>query len=240
MSSRARCGGHRRAVRQRAHRVLFFAGRRWRCSCSWRGRRRSSWRRPFPEFPAYAARVPRFWPRLSPWQEADELIVKPRLVHRTFLDASLFLLAVPAVDSGRGCSRLASLPVLFTCRDGRRGLDGGARAIGGLYHAASVLPPGGAPVCPPRACRLPRSWRLPLSLPAAARRRWPTAASPSSQAPRLDPARRLPARRAQAHGGAADLRRPLDLADRERRRRPGSPPTTTTTCGPRWCPTSPP
>ena len=54
----------------------------------------------FPaDFAAYAARVPRFWPRLSQWREADELRVKPRLVRRTFLDACLFLLAVPAAAS---------------------------------------------------------------------------------------------------------------------------------------------
>ena len=52
----------------------------------------------FPrDFPAYAARVPRLLPRLSAWQDADQLVVKPRLVHRTFLDASLFLLAVPLI-----------------------------------------------------------------------------------------------------------------------------------------------
>jgi protein-S-isoprenylcysteine O-methyltransferase Ste14 len=52
----------------------------------------------FPrDFPAYAARVPRLLPRLSAWQDADQLVVKPRLVHRTFLDASLFLMAVPLI-----------------------------------------------------------------------------------------------------------------------------------------------
>jgi protein-S-isoprenylcysteine O-methyltransferase Ste14 len=52
----------------------------------------------FPrDFPTYAARVPRLLPRLSAWQDADQLVVKPRLVHRTFLDASLFLMAVPLV-----------------------------------------------------------------------------------------------------------------------------------------------
>jgi hypothetical protein len=52
----------------------------------------------FPQdYPAYAARVPRLWPRFSAWQEADQLIVQPRLVHRTFFDASLFLLAVPLI-----------------------------------------------------------------------------------------------------------------------------------------------
>jgi protein-S-isoprenylcysteine O-methyltransferase Ste14 len=52
----------------------------------------------FPrEFPAYAERVPRLLPRLSLWQDADQLVVQPRLVHRTFLDASLFLMAVPLI-----------------------------------------------------------------------------------------------------------------------------------------------
>jgi protein-S-isoprenylcysteine O-methyltransferase Ste14 len=42
----------------------------------------------FPhEYPAYAARVPSLLPRFSGWQQADQLIVKPRLVHRTCFDA---------------------------------------------------------------------------------------------------------------------------------------------------------
>jgi protein-S-isoprenylcysteine O-methyltransferase Ste14 len=68
----------------------------------------------FPgEFAAYAERVPRFWPRLSSWREADELRVKPHLVRRTFLDACLFLLAVPASDLLALLQRLARLPVLM-------------------------------------------------------------------------------------------------------------------------------
>jgi protein-S-isoprenylcysteine O-methyltransferase Ste14 len=52
----------------------------------------------FPdEFRAYAHRVPRLLPRFSGWRDADQLIVQPRLVHRTFLDASLFLMAVPLI-----------------------------------------------------------------------------------------------------------------------------------------------
>ncbi len=47
------------------------------------------------EFRRYAARTPRFWPRLSHWNDAEELRVRPTLVVRTFADASLFLLAVP-------------------------------------------------------------------------------------------------------------------------------------------------
>lgn len=48
------------------------------------------------EYLAYAERVPLFLPRFSVWQEADQLLVSPRLVRHTFRDASLFLLAIPA------------------------------------------------------------------------------------------------------------------------------------------------
>lgn len=50
------------------------------------------------EYRAYAARVPLFFPRFSTWQEADQLVVSPKLVRRTFMDASLFLLAIPLND----------------------------------------------------------------------------------------------------------------------------------------------
>jgi len=67
----------------------------------------------FPEFADYAARVPRFWPRWSVWQEADELRVRPHLVRRTFLDACLFLLAVPGAGLLAWLQQAAGLPVLF-------------------------------------------------------------------------------------------------------------------------------
>jgi protein-S-isoprenylcysteine O-methyltransferase Ste14 len=68
----------------------------------------------FPEsFADYAARVPRFWPRLSVWQEADELLVRPRLVRQTFLDACMFLLAVPATALMDWLQGVAEFPVLF-------------------------------------------------------------------------------------------------------------------------------
>lgn len=53
----------------------------------------------FPhEYALYARDVPRFWPRFSGWRDVDEVVVKPHLVRRTFLDACLFLLAVPIAD----------------------------------------------------------------------------------------------------------------------------------------------
>jgi protein-S-isoprenylcysteine O-methyltransferase Ste14 len=68
----------------------------------------------FPaDFPAYASRVPRFWPRPSLWQEADELLVKPHLVRRTFFDACLFLLAVPVADLVHWLQDLGYAPILL-------------------------------------------------------------------------------------------------------------------------------
>jgi len=63
-------------------------------------------------FADYTARVPRFWPRFSQWQDANELVVKPHLVRRTFLDTSLFLLAVPIVDLIEWGRDLRWLPVV--------------------------------------------------------------------------------------------------------------------------------
>lgn len=64
-------------------------------------------------FASYAATVPRFWPRFSTWQDADELLVRPRLVLRTFLEASLFLLAVPLIDLKDVAQQSGLLPVLL-------------------------------------------------------------------------------------------------------------------------------
>ncbi|KAB2912832.1 MAG: isoprenylcysteine carboxylmethyltransferase family protein [Hyphomicrobiaceae bacterium] len=68
------------------------------------------------EFTAYAARVPRLLPRPTLWREADELLVRPHLVRRTFLDACLFLLAVPVSDVIDWLQQVQWLPVLFHLR----------------------------------------------------------------------------------------------------------------------------
>lgn len=50
----------------------------------------------------YRNEVPRFWPRLTQlrvsWRGVESLEVRPALVVRTFLEASLFLLAIPIVE----------------------------------------------------------------------------------------------------------------------------------------------
>jgi protein-S-isoprenylcysteine O-methyltransferase Ste14 len=68
----------------------------------------------FPaDYPAYMARVPRFWPRPSAWQDAEQLIVRPDLVNRTFFEASLFLLAAPLVALRALLRDLGWLPILL-------------------------------------------------------------------------------------------------------------------------------
>ncbi|HWB46000.1 MAG TPA: isoprenylcysteine carboxylmethyltransferase family protein [Hyphomicrobiaceae bacterium] len=68
----------------------------------------------FPnEFPAYARRVPRFWPRPSRWQDVEELLIRPKTVQRTFVEASLFLLSIPAADLLEMLQRDGVIPVLF-------------------------------------------------------------------------------------------------------------------------------
>jgi hypothetical protein len=52
----------------------------------------------FPsDFALYKARVPRLAPDFRGWHDAEILAVRPALVHRTFWDATLFLLAVPVL-----------------------------------------------------------------------------------------------------------------------------------------------
>jgi protein-S-isoprenylcysteine O-methyltransferase Ste14 len=64
------------------------------------------------DFAGYAAKVPRFLPDFAQWQEADELLVRPRLVRQTFLDACVFLLAVPVTGLMDWVREVAGLPIL--------------------------------------------------------------------------------------------------------------------------------
>jgi protein-S-isoprenylcysteine O-methyltransferase Ste14 len=52
----------------------------------------------FPaEFAVYKARVPRLMPAFCGWQDAETILVRPAAVHRTFRDATLFLVAAPGL-----------------------------------------------------------------------------------------------------------------------------------------------
>jgi protein-S-isoprenylcysteine O-methyltransferase Ste14 len=49
-------------------------------------------------YSAYLATVPRFLPRFALWRDVDMLQVSPRVVKRTFLDACMFLAAIPIAE----------------------------------------------------------------------------------------------------------------------------------------------
>ncbi len=64
------------------------------------------------EFALYKTRVPRLMPELCRWQDADEILVRPVLVYRTFWDAMLFLAAAPAL---RGLEALRDTWLIPRC-----------------------------------------------------------------------------------------------------------------------------
>jgi protein-S-isoprenylcysteine O-methyltransferase Ste14 len=61
----------------------------------------------------YLARVPRFLPRLSLWRNADSLEVRPGRVVRTFLDACMFLVAIPLAEVFEWLQNSGIIPVLL-------------------------------------------------------------------------------------------------------------------------------
>lgn len=67
----------------------------------------------FPDaFATYAARVPRWGPRLSRWQSSEELLVRPRYMLLTFRDALAFLIAIPLLEAVEWAQAAGWLPVL--------------------------------------------------------------------------------------------------------------------------------
>ena len=65
-------------------------------------------------YEAYLARVPRFFPRLSLYEEGETGSFKPKLLKNTLLDGQVFLLAMPFFESIDGAQMAGVLPVLFT------------------------------------------------------------------------------------------------------------------------------
>ncbi|MCC6947882.1 MAG: isoprenylcysteine carboxylmethyltransferase family protein [Bradyrhizobiaceae bacterium] len=61
----------------------------------------------------YLAQVPRFFPRFSLWRDVALIEVKPRDVLRTFVDASVFLIAIPIVEGFEYLHEIGALPVFF-------------------------------------------------------------------------------------------------------------------------------
>ena len=65
-------------------------------------------------YEAYLARVPRFVPDLSLYDEGDTGSFQPRLLKTTLLDGLVFLLPMPVFESIDGAQMAGLLPVLFT------------------------------------------------------------------------------------------------------------------------------
>jgi protein-S-isoprenylcysteine O-methyltransferase Ste14 len=64
-------------------------------------------------FRDYAARVPRFLPRMSGWKNVEFLEVPPRAVVTTFLDACVFLASVPLAETFEHFQHTGVIPVLL-------------------------------------------------------------------------------------------------------------------------------
>ena len=63
---------------------------------------------------AYKARVPRFLPNVALWRNVDTLEIRPQLVWRTFVDACVFLAALPLAEGIEMAQTHGLLPVLWT------------------------------------------------------------------------------------------------------------------------------
>jgi protein-S-isoprenylcysteine O-methyltransferase Ste14 len=61
----------------------------------------------------YMARVPRFLPRLSQWRDTETIEVRPRLVMTTFVDALVFLAAIPIAEGLEYLHDASMLPTLL-------------------------------------------------------------------------------------------------------------------------------
>jgi protein-S-isoprenylcysteine O-methyltransferase Ste14 len=61
----------------------------------------------------YAERVPRFLPRWRLWRDVEVLEIRPRAVLLTFVDACVFLVAIPIAEGFEFLHDIGVLPVLF-------------------------------------------------------------------------------------------------------------------------------
>lgn len=63
---------------------------------------------------AYKALVPRFIPNFALWRNVETLEIRPLLVWRTFLDACVFLAALPLAEGIEMAQAHGLLPILWT------------------------------------------------------------------------------------------------------------------------------
>jgi hypothetical protein len=65
------------------------------------------------QFPDYAGRTPRFWPRWSHYRVAESLTIKPAILRKSFFDAGAFILLYLAIDTLRVLRESGLLPTLY-------------------------------------------------------------------------------------------------------------------------------
>lgn len=65
------------------------------------------------KYKSYTAQVPRFWPKFSLWRDSESLTIRPDNVRATFIDACVFLLAIPIAEGFDYLHDTGVLPVLF-------------------------------------------------------------------------------------------------------------------------------
>ena len=77
-------------------------------------REETAWQAKFGSiYQQYAERVPRFIPKLSLWRDVDVVEVWPRTVALAFLDAAVFLVAVPIAEAVEYLHDIRALPAIF-------------------------------------------------------------------------------------------------------------------------------
>jgi hypothetical protein len=65
------------------------------------------------DFLAYAQAVPRFLPRLAGWEDEEQLTIGTRFVLTSFLEATLFLLAIPVSEVVEYLQGVGTVPVML-------------------------------------------------------------------------------------------------------------------------------
>jgi protein-S-isoprenylcysteine O-methyltransferase Ste14 len=62
----------------------------------------------------YMSRVPRWLPKFGQWHDVEVVSARPHLISVTFREASMVLLAIPALELAEAAQNLGWLPVLLT------------------------------------------------------------------------------------------------------------------------------
>jgi protein-S-isoprenylcysteine O-methyltransferase Ste14 len=65
-------------------------------------------------FPAYAGRVPRWWPRWRSWDVPPSVTAQPQMLWKAFVDAGAFLLLYALVEAARYLRLMGLSPTLLT------------------------------------------------------------------------------------------------------------------------------